>query len=167
MATSDTRLSVRRSIPVGGVVLMPTLTFSLDTNIYAAGDVLAATQEVAGAVRFPGGTGILQSIQILDEDDQTAAAMTVYIFQSNVALGTENAAISITDANARELLGVIAIASTDWVDLINSKVAQKNNLGIAVKAEDDSTSLYIALSTAGTPTQTASGITARLGILAD
>jgi hypothetical protein len=153
---------------VGGVVLSPTVAFTtLNADAYDAGDVLAATQEVADAVRFPGGTGILQSLLIVDGDDQAAAITTVYIFQSNVALGTEDSAVSITDANALEILGIIVIAVADWTDLINSKAAFKSNLGIPIKAEADSTSIYIALQTAGTPTQTSLGMTGRLGILAD
>lgn len=155
----------RAEVRSGGVTLQPQITFTLDTSIYAAGDVLADTQELTAALRPPG-SGVLHSIRILDEDDNAAAAMTVYIFKSNVSLGTENAAISITDANARELIGIIAIAAADWVDLINSKAAFKGNLGIPVVVASG-TSLWVALSTAGTPTQTASGITARFGILCD
>lgn len=152
-------------VRAGGVTLMPAVTFTLDTLIYAAGDVLADTQAVAGSFRTPG-TGVLHSVTILDKDNQAAAAMTVYILKSNVSLGTENAAISITDANAAEIIGIVNIASGDWISLINSRLAFKGNLGIPVKA-DTGTSLFVALSTGGTPTQTATGITGFFGILAD
>lgn len=151
---------------VGGTTLMPTVTFSLDTSAYTANDLLADTQAVAGALRVSGGSGVLNSIAILDEDDQAAAGMTVYILKSNVSLGSENSGITVTDANAREIIGVINIAAGDWTDLINSKLAFKGNLGIPIKVSSG-TSIWIALQTAGTPTQTASGITGILGILAD
>jgi len=145
---------------------MPTVTFSTAAAAYDANDVLADTQEVTGCLRVAAGSGILQSFQIVDGDDNTAAAMTVYIFKSNVSLGTENSAVSITDANAAEIIGIIQIAAGDWVDLLASRMAFKGNLGIPVKVASG-TSLWIALQTAGTPTQTASGITGILGILVD
>jgi len=151
---------------IGGHVLMPTVTFSLDTSAYTANDLLADTQAVSNALRTSGGTGVLQSIQILDEDDQAAAGMTVYILNANNSMGTENNAISVTDANARAIIGVINIASGDWIDLGGCKIAFKSNLSIPLKVSTG-TSIWIALQTAGTPTQTASGITGVLGILAD
>ena len=143
------------------------VTLSLDTSAYATGDVLADTQEIAGAVRVNGGSGILQNIILNDKDDQTAAAMDIFILSSNVSLGTENSAPSITDANGDAILGIIQISAGDWIDLGGCKVAMLRNLGIVVKAASDSTSLYLAVITRGSPTQTASGITARIGVLQD
>lgn len=142
-----------------------TVTFSLDTNIYAAGDVLADRQIIAACVSADDANGYLVGMQILDEDDQAAAGMTVVFLSDDVSLGTENAAVSITDANARHIIGVVPIASGDWVDLINSKLVTKvmgdTGLPMAITPKSGTDDIYVALITAGTPTQTASGITAR------
>lgn len=149
-----------------GRTLLPTITFSTPAEALDANDVLADTQELAGAFDKAGGSGILQSIKLVDGDDNTAAVVNVFIFRSSVSLGTEDAAISISDANLVELLAVVEIAATDWHDTINSKVAYKSNLGIPV-AVTTGTSLYVALQCEGTPTQTASGLTGQFGILQD
>lgn len=146
--------------------LLPTITFTLDTSAYGTGDLLADTQELANALDVSGGGGLLQSIKLTDKDDQTAAAMTVYILKSNVSLGTENSAPSISDTNADEIIGRIDLGSGDWTDVGGAKIAYKTNLGIPVRVSTG-TSLYVALVTAGTPTQTASGITGVFGVLAD
>lgn len=139
-----------------------TVTLSLDTSAYTAADVLADTQVITDAVRHPGGSCKLISLTVLDKDDQTAAAMDLYFLDSNVSLGTENGAIAITDADAASILGVVPIASGDFKDLINSKLACIKNIGLLLKAASASSDLYIAAVTAGTPTQTASGIVVRL-----
>ena len=145
--------------------LLP-VVFTLDTLIYAAGDLLADTQVITGAVPIAGGSTVLQSLVLNDKDDQAAAAMTVVLLDSNVSLGTENSAPSITDANADNIVGVVSLVAGDWVDLGGCKVATKTNIGLMCRAASGTTNLYVALITAGTPTQTATGITGRFGFVA-
>lgn len=152
---------------VGGHTRLTDFTLSLDTNAYTAGDLLADTQSIAGAFRKDDGTGVLMSLTLLDEDDQAAAAMTVYILTAATSLGTENAAFAPTDANARLIIGVVSIASGDWVDLVNSRIVHKTNLNIPVQSVAGTDDLALAVVTAGTPTQTAAGITGWVGILCD
>lgn len=133
-----------------------------DTSAYTAADVLFDSTEVANAVRVSGGRSELVSVSLLDEDDQTAAAIDLYFLRSNVSLGTINNAVSITDANAREILGYVAIGSGDFKDLINSKLACIKNINLLVEPTTG-TSIWVAATCAGTPTQTASGIKLRLG----
>lgn len=129
---------------------------------YDAADVLFPTTEVPNAVSRSGGTSELTSVTLLDLDDNTAAVITLYFLRSNVALGTANAAISITDANAAELLGFVTLAAADFKDLIASTIACVRNIGLIVRPTTG-TSIWVAGACAGTPTQTASGIKLRLG----
>ena len=149
---------------VGAATLVKEITFTLDTNAYADGDVLAATQEIASAVRVNAGTGIIQSVIILDKDDQ-GENLDVVFLKTNVSIGTENAAVSITDANADEIQGIVEVDS--YVDLVGSQLSTNPNLGIGVQADSAATSLFIALISRGTGTYTASGITAKITILQD
>lgn len=152
---------------VGGHTATVSLTFSLDTSAYASGDVLADTQELASALRVADGTGILQSIVLNDKSDQ-GVAMNIVFLSANRALGTENGAPSISDADADDVLGIIPIAAADWVDLGGCRVATLRNIGLPIKAASGTTSLYVGLvNSTGTPTFAASGITARIGILQD
>lgn len=128
-----------------------------------AGDVTADTQVITNAVPFHGQPAILESVTLLDGDDQTAAVVNLFFLDANVTLGTEGAAISISDANAASILGVVSIAAADWFDLIASKIANKNNIGMVVKPLANSRDLYVAMAVAGTPTYTAAGQKLRLG----
>lgn len=138
---------------------------SLDTGIYADGDVLADTQVISGAARDNGGPCSLESVQVLDEDDQ-GVALDLLFLDANVSIGTENAAPSVTDANARNILGLISIAAADYKDLGASRIATVHSIGLVLKAATGSRDLYIAAITrGGTPTYTASGIRLRLGFM--
>ena len=140
------------------------VTLSLDTNAYTAGDVLAATQEVPFAIRDKNGIDTLDSLMVIDEDDQ-GAAFDLYFFSSNASLGAENGAPDITDTNIRNILAIISVATADYKDLGGAKVAYYRDLGIMLKSAADSYSVYVgAVNGAGTPTYSASGLKLRLGI---
>lgn len=141
------------------------ITLSLDTSAYGASDLLADTQEVAGAVRIPGGTALLHSVTVLDEDDQGVALDLIFL-QNSTSLGTENSAPNMSDANARSnVLTRVPVAAADYTDMGGFRVATVGNLNRLLKAASGSTSLYIAaVNGAGTPTFTASGLKLRIGL---
>lgn len=141
------------------------VTLSLDTNAYASGDLLADTQAVANAVRLNAGYGILHSVMVIDEDDQ-GAAFDIYFLSANNTLGTENSAPSISDANAREILCVVPVATSDYKDLGGVKIAGFSGLNRIIRGASGSTSIYVAVvNGSGTPTYTASGVKLRVGII--
>ncbi len=151
---------------VGGHSVVKEVTLSLDTGgAYADGDVLAATQEVTSALRTTAGTGVIQSLVVLDKDDQ-GEALDVVFLKSNAAIGTENAGVSVSDANADEIIGVVEIGSTDWIDLANAQIACMANLSIVLNGPTG-TSIWVAAISRGTGTYTVSGITLKIGILQD
>ena len=121
------------------------------------------TQEIALAARTSGGILILQSVTVLDKDDQAAAFDLVFL-DTNTSIGTEDSAVSISDANAEDIIGAISIAATDYVDLVGSQFATKSGIGLEMKAES-STSIWVAGITRGTPTYTASGVLIKFAFL--
>lgn len=138
---------------------------SLDTSAYTNGDVLAATQEVPLCLRA-GVSAELVSLVVLDKDDQNQD-MDIVLLRSNASIGTENAAVNVTDANADEILGIVSVdASADNKDLVNSRIAAKTDIGLVLSgANAAATSLYVAaICRGGTPTHTAAGITLKLGL---
>ena len=148
---------------VSKIVSVP---LTLDTSIYQSGDVMSDTAEVTAAMRVTNGTGILQSIVVFDEDDQGTAFDLVFM-SANRSLGTKNSAPDITDANARDILGIVSIASGDFIDLGGVRVATKANIGLPVKAATDTDDVFVGTITRGTPTYTASGVRLRLGFIQD
>jgi len=142
------------------------LTVSLDTVQYTGGDVLAAPQELAGVC--PAGHPVkFVSLAMLDKDDQ-GAATEFYLLRSSAVMGSENAAVAWTDANADEILAMVTVGTADYTDLGSSQFVQKTaaagdaGMGALVYAAAGD-SIYIGAVTRGTPTHTASGVTLKLG----
>lgn len=145
--------------------VVKSVTFSVDTNAYASGDLIADTQEIDGAVVGVGGVAVLDSITLIDEADQGVALYLVFL-NASTSMGTENSAPNISDANATaKILGHVAIAATDYVDVGGAKVATKSNLGLVLQAAATSDSLYVAIvNSTGTPTYAADDLTALFGL---
>jgi hypothetical protein len=145
---------------------------SLDTSAYSDGDTLAETQEVPDVFLEANGKTMLVSLLLNDKDDQGVALDLVFL-RSNVSLGTENSAPSITDGNADEIIGIINIASSAWIDLGGCRVATGTpssayvtGLPLLLTSEpSDSRSVFVAAITRGAPTYTAAGITVKMGLI--
>lgn len=150
-------------MPVSGQETVFDVTLSLDTSPYNDGDVLADTQAVTGFFPAAGGSRVLQNIIVLDEDDQGVGFDLIFL-DSNVSLGTENSAPSITDANGRSIIGKVSISAGDFIDLGGCRIADITPIGKTLKAAAGSTTLYVgAITRSGTPTYTASGLRVKLG----
>lgn len=152
---------------VGGNTILFSVTPTLDTSAYATGDVLFDRTVLTNFFRKNDGTGILQSIQVIDKDDN-GVAIDFYIQTTNQTLGTANSAPSISDTNAEEILGPFSVAAADYKDLGGCKVAKISGLAQAIKSVSGARTLYIsAVVNSGTPTFTASGMVLRIGALLD
>lgn len=149
---------------VGAPDIVVTVTPTLDTNAYTSGDLLFDSTEIANAVRANGGCAILQSVTAIDKDDQKLA-MTLLFADANTDFGTANSAPDPDDTEAATVLGHVAIATGDYVDLGGASVACIRGLGLLLKAGAATTSLYVAAITGGTPTHTASGLVLKIGLL--
>lgn len=137
-------------------------TFVADTSILASGDVITSTLSLGNIARDNGGGVTLRSLNMYDQDDQ-GTALDLFLFRTNVSLGTVNSAPSISDANALEIAGLVQIAAADFSDLGGVRVATKGNLNIEMAAAAAARTLFASLiCRSGTPTYTASGLKARL-----
>ena len=151
---------------VGYWVNVHDLTLSLDTNAYAQNDVLADRQMLAKVVGIAGGCGLIQSVVLTDYDDN-GRAITLIFLDADVTIGTENSAVSISDANAASILGKVAIAAGDYEDMIGSQFAQVLNVGLPFKCAAGQTSIWVAAvyRDATGDTYTAAGVELKIGIL--
>ena len=141
------------------------VTPTCDTGGTDDADVLFDYVEIPNCVSVAQGSCLLHSIQLLDIDD-VGGAIDLVFQTDNTALGTIDAAVSITDANARDIQG--SVSMTSYFDGIAWQMSTKNNIGLVVKAASDSTSLYVAgVIRTDSLTYTASGIQLKVGIVKD
>lgn len=154
---------------VGGYTAGLKDTTAVSTSpAYSIGDAVGAKRTITGALRTSNGSGILESITILDRANQKAP-MELFIFDSNpgAATITDNAAF-VFSTDDLKVIAHVTIAATDYITINSKAIATIKGLGIALRGADSSTSLYAALVTTGTPTYTAtSDVQLIYGILQD
>ena len=141
-----------------------TITPSCEASSLDAADVIFATEEIPQVFRRDGGVVKLDSVVVLDLADQGTAIDLVFL-KTNVAVGTEDAGVTITDANSAEILGVVNVLAADFDDHIGSQVATLHNVGLIMQADGSSSSIFVAgVSRSGTPTYGVSGLTIKIAV---
>ena len=142
---------------------------TVDTSAYAAGDLMFNPKEIPNAVAVDGGTAILQSIAVANDDALVGAFDIVFIASSDQP-GDLNDAIAgetgLSDANADKILGIVTISN--MVDVGGTAIGSKANIGLVLKAAAGTKSIYafgIAQSTDNP--STASGYKLRIGVVKD
>lgn len=146
------------------LVLIREAAPAVDTNAYAAGDLMGAAEI---ELKLPTGSesgqgGVIQSVGIIDLAAQ-AQNIDVMFFDTEPSgtTFTDNAAFDPADADLAHCVGVASI--TDWKSFADNAYGQVLNVAIPFVATG---SLYAVLVSRGTGTYGASDITLRVGILA-
>ena len=129
-------------------------------------DVLFDYIEIPTAVAVNGGSAIIQSITIIDDDDQ-GTSLDLVFQTDNTSLGTKDAAVSIDSGNEDDILGFVNVSN--YFDGINFQVATKTNIGLVVQAASTTKSIFVAgvNRNGGSVTHTASGLKIKIGIVKD
>lgn len=144
----------------------PTLTAgAVDAN-----DVLVDGETLEDILPNAGKPALLSEVQVISKDD-SALKLEIVIFDDIAAdLGIIDAAVSITDAHAVSVLGVIVVETTDYTDWINSQRGQVKNVNLILRAKPGAAEprdlrAGIIDRTGSAPTWSASGLTVRFGIV--
>ena len=145
-----------------------TLTPDTATEECLAGDVIFQADEIANAVSVPGGTCILQSIGILDDDDHGQSIDLVFMNTTGLLdAGDDGGVIDAADGAIPDaILGVVTISN--YFDGILWQFGHKENIGLVLKAAAGTKSIYIsAVNRGSTKTWTAAGLRLQLGFVKD
>lgn len=148
------------------ITVSPTVT--IDTAAYTAGDLLGGKLTLTDAVRVVGSSGIVQSIVLIDQDNEKREIDVVF-FDSDPSgtTFTNNAALDVADADMAKIVGTVKITSADYISFADNAVATRSAIGLAFKT-DGSRDLYAALVVREAPTYTATtDIALRVTILQD
>lgn len=144
-------------------VLSLAATPTLDTGSTTAGDVLCAPIALAPSLTevFE---GEVVGVRVLDKSDQ-GAELDVVLLKSATALGTAGSAVSLSDTEAEEILTVVSLEADDYVDLVNSQIAEVE-CGRPIKMQGGA--LYLALiDRTGGKTYAAEGLVVTVLLRAD
>ena len=146
-----------------------TLTPSTTTAECVVGDVIFQADELTNLVSVPAGTCIVQSIGVLDDDDNGQAIDIVFMDTTGLLDATSAGGTAIDAADGvipDAILGVVSI--TNYFDGIAWQYGHKENIGLTLKAASGTTSIYVsAVNRGATATWTAAGLRLQIGIVKD
>lgn len=139
-----------------------------DTNAYAAGDLIGAAALEFDASIYDGGSGVIQSLRLVDQDKEQAA-IDVIFFDENPSgtTFTNNGAFDVADADMTKVIGHVSILASDYCALSDNAFATKTGIGLAFKLTTGK-KLYAALVARAAVTYTAAtDLRLAVGILQD
>lgn len=143
-------------------------TPTIDTAIYASGDLLGTKMTFAGAAKEGVGSGTIHTV-VLSDLDKESANVDLIIFNANPSATTftNNAALDIDDADLSKIACIISI--TTHATFSDNGISYANGTNCVFEIADAATpTLYAALVVRATPTYTtAADLTLRLSILQD
>jgi hypothetical protein len=152
------------------------VTLTTTAATHADGDVISQSIEIPNAVAVTGGSAIIQSIYLQNTDDSIESPALELIFAAeNTAITSDiSDAIEVTDSNLVAAVVQGSTTITNWSTLAPSsdpnEFAVKTNIGLVVRAESDSRSIFVhTVNRSGgdfTPSGTGK-LTARIGIVKD
>lgn len=114
------------------------------TTSYSAGDTVGSIFTIANAGRVTGGSGMIVGCALVDAADVTGPYDVVF-FSTSVTLGSDNAAFSISDSDALNIIGIASMSGS--YDFGGNRLNQLWNLAIPYVCESGATSIYAGLIT--------------------
>jgi len=152
-------------IDVDLITLTPTTT----TAECVSGDVIFQADEIENIVSVNGGTCILQSLGILDDDDNGQAMDIVFMDTTGLLDATAAGGTAIDAADGvipDAILGIVHISN--YFDGLAWQYGHKENIGLVLKAAAGTKSIYIsAINRGATDTWTAAGLRLKIGVVKD
>lgn len=119
-------------------------------SIYASGDAVGGLLTFSNAARVSGGSITVQSVVIID-NDQELAPLELVLFDRTFTATSDNAAFDPTDADLANCIGVVKVS--DYASFNDNSVATRAGIGLA--ATLNGTDLFGQLVVRSAPTYTA------------
>jgi hypothetical protein len=150
MARPDTTDYRARPVDVWGTTKVVTIVPAIASpgTAYASGDVIGGMLTFPNVFRDVGAGAMLHSLTISDASVQSAS-LELWLFNGTVAPAADNAAHSITDAEAATCVAIVP-TGTYYASALNS-VSVKASIGLSMVGAA-ATSLYGILVSRGAPT---------------
>jgi hypothetical protein len=147
-------------------VIRPTITIS--TSPYAAGDVIGGKLTLTNAMRVSSGTGWLNSISIVDTDNEKAE-ITFLFFNADFTSPADNAAWSWNSADFGKVLGHVVMGGTDapYLTIGGEAVCTRTGIGLALAANGTANIYTVGVLTAAPTYGATTDLRVAFGIIQD
>lgn len=168
---------------MGASVLVRGGTRNLAVNLgataaaYTTGKVIGVPTKISDAFLDRGGTGVLESLCLIDKESKSVAVDLYFFQQKPTSQGADTGTFALSAAESVYLLGKVGVASADYSASSVVSEATKNGLGISLAGMtgtqqgvvgQGSRDLWVVAVARGSATWSgASGLYLRIGVLQD
>ena len=135
------------------------VTPTISTSAYASGDDKggsSASIALANAARASGGSGLVQSVLVLDNTQAQRAAMDLMFFDRSVTAAADNAPVATSDADMAYCLGIIPIGPYNQAFPGTPLNSFSTLVNVGLPFVLNGTDLHVVIVSRGTPTYVAS-----------
>lgn len=140
-------------VRAGGQILKSDVNFTRpsDTTTYASGDVVSDSTSAPNVLTFTGVAranglgGVIETVMLIDESCSTLAGVfELWLFDTAPTATNDNTAWNISDANMRNVIGVVPLTAAFSGDAgsTGNRVYISPNTGISFKCTSGVTSIY-------------------------
>ncbi len=116
-------------LPIETEIVVVRVKPVIGTGAYASGDALGAKFGLPDVVREKGGAAILESVVVLDQDDE-GVQIDFPLFARNFTATADNAAFAVTDADLEFCVGVVSVSN--YANFSVNQVGTARGLGLAL-----------------------------------
>jgi hypothetical protein len=138
------------------------VTLIVETGAYADGDLLCQAVEIPN-LTVENQPAYINSLTVIDYDDQGAAHDFVFFDRNPGNLGVLNAAAALTDTQVGYVQAVVPVAAADYADLGNQQVAQPDFNPRKVRPYNGGTSMWVAAIANGAATYATGRLPIKVG----
>ena len=157
---------VETSVGRTKVINVTGATVGATATTYADGDLIGTKITLTDACLEVGSEATLVSITAADLDKQNQPCDVVIFNSDPSSTFTDDAALTIADADIPKICGSASVIATDYIDFVDNSVGTKTNIGLVCEAvgTDD---LFACVVSRGTGTYSASGLSLKLTFYQD
>lgn len=157
---------VETSVGRTKVINVTGATVGATATTYADGDLIGTKITLTDACLEVGSEATLVSVTVGDLDKQNQPCDVVIFNSDPSSTFTDDAALTIADADIPKICGSASVIATDYIDFVDNSVGTKTNIGLVCEAvgTDD---LYACIVSRGTGTYTESALSLKLTFYQD
>ena len=123
------------------------VTATTDVETINQNKVVAQSIEIPNAAKLNSGYVLIKSVALIDETNSTMECDILFSSLATAISGDEGKSVGEDvddlDGVIAKMSGFISIASGDYTDMIDARLACKTGIDLVVKAAEDSKSIYM------------------------
>ena len=168
--TNDRQLTAATDVvtTVGTPSLSIQMALATTVNTYASGNAIgSAVLTLTNVGRINGGTGVIQSVTVMDTTHQNAPIDLLFFNAAPTATPVDKTLYALSTSDLTKLVAKISIPSSVYTTYSTASAGTLTGIGAVFACGGSTTSLFVVAVVQGVPVYTANCVEISLGLLRD